>query len=148
LRLTTLLHKRILLDLLNPSTSPSWPSTKNPLLDGLLLHSTSLLTSTDDLISTLYIPHNPTSIQTELTTFIDIIRALQSSLISAGFFTVGLEGQLEQMSIQEGDGKGKKKTGKDIKKWFDTCFEQIYKAATLFASALAKDNDDICLGAS
>lgn len=148
MRLTALLHKRILLDLLDPSTPPSSPSTKNPLLDALLLHSTSLVTSTDDLISTLYTPHNPTSIQTELTTFIDIIKALQSSLISAGFFTVGLEGQLEQMSIQEGDGKGKKKTGKNIKKWFDTCFEQIYKIATLFASALAKDNDDIRLDAS
>jgi len=143
LRLTTLLHKRILLDLLSPSS----PSIQNPPLDALLLHSTALLTSTDDLISTLYTPQNSTSIRTELTTFVDVVRALQSGLQSAGFFTtIGLEDQLGKMSIQ-GDGKGKK-TGKDIKKWFDTCFEQIYKLSTTFVATLAQDDHNISLDAS
>jgi len=144
LRLTTLLHKRILIDLLSSSSSTT-PSLPNSPLDALLLHSTALLTSTDDLISTLYTPQNPTSIRTELTTLIDVVRTLQSGLHTAGFFaTIGLEDQLRQMSIQ-GDGK---KTGKDIKKWFDTCFEQIYKISTTFVSTLTQDDHNISLDAS
>jgi len=47
------------------------------------------------------------------------------------------------MSIQDasGEDKGKKRmTGKDIKKWFDTCFEQIYKHATMFVQITQDDN--------
>lgn len=147
LRLTSLLHKRILLDLFSTSLS----STLNQPLDALLLYSTSLLASTDDLISTLYTPQNSASISTELSTFIEVVRTLQSGLISAGFFAaVGLEDELGQMSIQgsDGYGKGKKKTREDIRKWFGSCFEQIYKLSTTFLSTLNQDNRNISLDAS
>lgn len=83
------------------------------------------------------------------------MRALQSGLVAAGFFPAdSLEDQLGEMSVRDsgagGGTKGKKKkTGKDIKKWFDTCFEQIYKLATAFAATLAVvDDGNITLDAS
>jgi cyclin-D1-binding protein 1 len=83
------------------------------------------------------------------------VRALQSGLVAVGFFPAdSLEDQLGEMSVQDsgagGGTKGKrKKTGKDIKKWFDTCFEQIYKLATAFAATLAVvDDGNITLDAS
>ena len=142
LRLTTLLHKRILLDILPLSC----PTIQNPSLDALLIHSSSLHTSTDDLISTLYTPQNPTSIHTELITLVDVIRAIQSGLTAV---FLGLEDHLATLSIQDqasGNENSKgNKTIKDIKKWFDTCFEQIYKLSTTFMSTLTQDEHNISL---
>ncbi|KZP11986.1 hypothetical protein FIBSPDRAFT_836920 [Athelia psychrophila] len=128
LRLTTLLHKRILLDLL----VPPYALPPNPTLDALLIHSSSLLTASDDLVATLYTPQKPASVHTELIAFVDTVRSLQSGIQSAFF---PLEAQMASLSVANpGDAKAAK--GKDPRKWFQTCFEQIYKSATAFASTL------------
>lgn len=135
LRLTTLLHKRILVDLL-ATGSVSLPNTT---LDALLIHSSSLLAASDDLVATLYTPQVPASIRKELIAFIDIVRSLQSGLQSA---FRPLEAQMALLSVTNtGDAQAAK--GKDLPKWFQTCFEQIYKSATVFASTLsAPSNND------
>ena len=75
------------------------------------------------------------------------MRALQSGLVAAGFFHAdSLEDQLAEMNVSDSGGKKKKKTGKDIKRWFDTCFEQIYKLATAFLAVV--DDGNITLDAS
>lgn len=64
----------------------------------------------------------------ELITFVDTVRALQFGV--EALFPV--ESQLAQITIGEETG-GKKK---DKKKWFETCFEQIYKSSTALLATL------------
>lgn len=144
LRLTTLLHKRVLLDLLSPSP-PSSRSASHPTiqtLDALPLYSTALLTASDDLVATLYTPQDPVSVRMELIAFADAVRALQSGM-QAAFFP--LDAQLAGMRIADAKDIGEKKV-KDPRKWFETCFEQIYKSAGAFVETLspAADNINIC----
>lgn len=72
----------------------------------------------------------------------NVVRALQSGLDI--FFP--LESQIAELSITD-SAKSKCKTEgksqKDIKRWFDTCFEQIYKSSTAFLSALPNKNSDV-----
>lgn len=141
LRLTTLLHKRILLDLLDTPAplSSGISAIPNTSFDTLLFTSTALLAASDDLVSTLYTSQDPLAIRTEIISFIDVVRSLQSNLLV--FFPI--EAQLSEMNI----GLEKRTNGNEIakkggRKWFDTCFEQIYKLSTTFASTLHDHNTD------
>ncbi|KAF7976299.1 hypothetical protein HWV62_5814 [Athelia sp. TMB] len=136
LRLSTLLHKRVLLDLLVPSPTPP----PNPALDALLIHSSSLLAASDDLVATLYTPQNPISVRKELVVFIDTVRSMQSGIQSA-FFPI--ETYMAALSVEKDkEGNSSAAKGKDPRKWFQTCCEQIYKAATAFASILPAASDN------
>ncbi|KII88518.1 hypothetical protein PLICRDRAFT_698889 [Plicaturopsis crispa FD-325 SS-3] len=129
LRLTTLLHKRILLDILSSTTPPS----SNILFDSLLSQSAALLVASDDLVSTLYTPQNPASIRAELTSFITTVGALQK-VLEPLLPEATLEQQLGDLSVQSPGTNEKKK--KDVGKWFRVCFSQISKAADSFGSGL------------
>ncbi|KAH7930771.1 hypothetical protein BV22DRAFT_1077993 [Leucogyrophana mollusca] len=133
LRLTTLLHKRVHLDLLS---SPS--SVPNISLDALLAQSHALLAASDDFIATLYPPQIPSSVAKELLSFIDVIRALQTSLQIFLPTTDSLGEQLGALNIQGGKAEGRE--SKSSKNWFDTCFDQIYKLATSLGATLTQDN--------
>lgn len=117
MRLTQLLHKRVLRDILSTSQEP--PS--NATLDSLSSLSHTLLSASDELVSTLYTPQDPRNVETELRSFRKIISDFQASLVKPG-----LETQLENLSL-----------GNDNKsKWFDTCFVQLYKAVDALDVAL------------
>jgi len=118
LRLTQLLHKRVLRDIL--STSGDSPS--NATLDGLSSLSHMLLSASDELVSTLYTPQDPRNIETELRSFRKIISDFQASLVKPD----ALETQLEHLSLENKNGS----------KWFDTCFVQLYKAADALDTSL------------
>ncbi|KAJ7774611.1 Grap2 and cyclin-D-interacting-domain-containing protein [Mycena maculata] len=110
LRLMQLLHKRILRDILSTSNEPS----SNTALDRLSSLSHTLLSASDELVSTLYTPQDPQNIETELRSFRTIISDFQASLIKPD----ALETELESLSLEN----------ENRSKWFDTCFVQIYKA--------------------
>jgi cyclin-D1-binding protein 1 len=144
LRLTTLLHKKILLDLLAPPTSPQTLSPimlpSNVGLDAFLAQSSKLLAASDDLVSTLYPPQDPLATHTELLAFITVVETLQNGV--RGFFrqtsTAALGERLEALTLTETSANANDARGrKDIRIWFDTCFEQIYKASRTFALTLA-----------
>ncbi|EGO18565.1 hypothetical protein SERLADRAFT_403792 [Serpula lacrymans var. lacrymans S7.9] len=147
LRLTTLLHKRILMDLL--SSSSSVPS--NVALDALLVQSGALLAASDDLVSTLYVPQNSQTVHEELQSFLDVVKALQTGL--QAFFPAAedLEKQFSKVTIQGvGVTQGStEQTGDKVKtnkKWFDTCFDQIYKLGATFENALKQNIADSVRG--
>lgn len=102
-----LLHRRILRDIF--SISPS-----NVVLDDLSALSHTLLSASDDLVSTLYTPQDPQNVATELGYFRKIISDIQASLVKPDV----LETQLDRLSLDNKNGS----------KWFDTCFIQLYKA--------------------
>ncbi|KAJ7097930.1 hypothetical protein B0H15DRAFT_945488 [Mycena belliarum] len=110
LRLAHLLHKRVLTDILSTSRQPPDNST----LDTLSSLSHRLLTTSDELVSTLYTPQDPNNVGTELRAFRQIISDFQASVDKPD----ALETQLENLALGSSNGS----------KWFGTCFVQVYKA--------------------
>ena len=129
LRLTTLLHKRIFLDLL--SSTPTIPPS-NIGLDALLLQSHALLAVSDELVSSLYVPQNPASIRKESLALVDIINGLQLQLRIFFPDTSSLEQQFSGLNIDASASTPNKP--KADKKWFDICFEQVIKTCALLAA--------------
>lgn len=136
LRLTALLHKRILMDLLSSAPTPSPPSFA---LDALLLQSHALLAASDEVVSSLYIPQNPATISKESLALLDIINGLQLQLRIFFPDTSSLEQQLSGLSI-EGDDKSASTPSKPTadKKWFDICFDQVTKTSANLVSPMYK----------
>jgi hypothetical protein len=131
LRLSTLLHKRIIKDMLSATAQSSAPLTSDTAqhLDTLPPQSSALLAASDDLISTMYAPQNQYKIMAELSSFLDVINQLRSSLV---LFYQGPASLIEQMAKTNLQGESLK----DPKKWFDMCFDQVQKAVESFKSTL------------
>ncbi|KAI6108982.1 hypothetical protein EV401DRAFT_2059761 [Pisolithus croceorrhizus] len=128
LRLITLLHKRIFLDVLSSTFPVPVPSVA---YDLLLEQSHSLLAASDELVATLYPPQDPDSVCKEVAALMTVTAALRTRL--QVFFSVddGLDVGLNQLSIQD---VPLSKSCKVNKKWFDTCFDQLSRLSGSFIS--------------
>ncbi|KAG6909716.1 hypothetical protein DXG01_015918 [Tephrocybe rancida] len=134
LRLSILLHKRIITDVLTvPSGRIKLSSHVVENLDSLPPQSSSLVIASDDLAATLYTPQIPSDISTELVGFITVIDSLRSTLLEL-IEEPSLIDQMQAMSLQT-PGTPQK----DPKKWFQACFAQIRKAADNLGSILNTD---------
>lgn len=132
LRLITLLHKRILLDLLSSTPTPP----QNAVLDALLLQSHALLAVSDELVSSLYVPQNHASIRKDSLALLNVINALQLQLRVFFPDSSSLEQQLSGLSIDQSTSTPSKP--KADKKWFDICFDQIVKTSANLAAPSSK----------
>ncbi|KAG1875298.1 hypothetical protein C8R48DRAFT_692093 [Suillus tomentosus] len=135
LRLTTLLHKRIFLDLLSSAPTPPPPSFA---LDALLLQSHALLAASDELVSSLYIPQNPATIRKESLALLDIINGLQLQLRIFFPDTSSLEQQLSGLSIEGDKSASTPNKPTADKRWFDLCFDQVTKISANLVSPMYK----------
>ncbi|KAG2349904.1 hypothetical protein BDR05DRAFT_955739 [Suillus weaverae] len=135
LRLTTLLHKRIFLDLLSSTPTSPPPSFA---LDALLLQSHALLAASDELVSSLYIPQNPATIRKESLALLDIINGLQLQLRIFFPDTSSLEQQLSGLSIEGDKSASTPSKPTADKKWFDICFDQVTKTSANLVSPMYK----------
>lgn len=141
LRLTTLLHKRIFLDLLAfPSSAPV--ST----FDTLLVQSNLLLSTSDDLVAALYTPQDLAYVYKEILQLAEIATSLQTQISVLLPVTDELENQLHTLSVDDGNpvatssSPPKKKADK---KWFDTCVDQIVRlCVSLSESSSQTDKPD------
>ncbi|KAK7014864.1 hypothetical protein R3P38DRAFT_3321745 [Favolaschia claudopus] len=124
LRLSQLLHKRILRDHLLPS-----PPLDNPTLDALAISSRQLLSASDDLVATLYTPQDPKRMETELAAFRKIISNFQASLSGANATPDAVATQIASLSLT-------KAANQESLKWFDTCFVQLFKAVEILDDIL------------
>lgn len=134
LRLTTLLHKRIFLDLL-PHPSPAPVSA----FDSLLLQSNRLLTASDDLVAALYTPHDLAYIRVQILELTSVITSLQTQL--AVFLPVpdDITNQLRALNVDDDSApKSSSPTKKKAdKKWFDTCVDQILRLCSSATESLS-----------
>jgi len=121
-KLTNLLHERIQRDLLSPGS----PVQSDALLDRLAKFSSTLLVASDNLISSLYPPHQALNISLHLREYLDLFEELNASLLPSP----KLEEQLTALSLT-GDAGNIKTT-----KWFTTCFIQITKAGAKISETL------------
>lgn len=129
LRLTTLLHKRVFLDVISSTCTVP---VSNVAYDSLLEQSHSLLEASDELVATLYSPQDPDSVCKEVAALMMVVAALCTRL--QAFFPVddGLDAQVKQLSVQ--DSLSPKSSRSVGKKWFDTCFDQISRLSANFIS--------------
>jgi hypothetical protein len=129
------LHKQIL-TLLSPT---SYPHPPNALLDKLPPLSTTILTTTDNLASSLYPPHDLPSISAELDLWLQNIRVLEGVLAEFWLLTsdLSLQEQLGRLTVTGGVSGKESKTKKKGRKWFETCFARISTTAAELARGLA-----------
>ncbi|KAH8106838.1 hypothetical protein BXZ70DRAFT_886088, partial [Cristinia sonorae] len=120
IRICVLMHKRVLLDLLKP-TNASSPTT----LDSLPPLSHELLIATEEVVAVLYAPQNPTAMSSALAVLDNTVRKVQTTLSDKALLPapLSLEDKLANTSISGEGGKNEK----DLRKWFETCFEQIHR---------------------
>ncbi|EIN07370.1 hypothetical protein PUNSTDRAFT_144866 [Punctularia strigosozonata HHB-11173 SS5] len=128
LRVTTLLHKRILLDLLAPA-APAL-SSGGPTLDTLLSHSTSLQSAFDNLVAvTLYPSERKNGVLPAIDAFGAVLNNLNTT-IDLLLPEQNLEGKMAALEVADGAvGKQGCKQNRDMRKWFDMCFQQVHKLA-------------------
>ncbi|KAF9053690.1 hypothetical protein BDZ89DRAFT_976253 [Hymenopellis radicata] len=120
IRISTLLHTRILRDILSPS--PSLVASTSD-LDALSPCSSSLLSASDDFIASLYPPHDIEAISAELSSFQEEITALQR-IVNAILSTHAVHAQLGGLDLEDASAKPAESSHA---KWFRTCFDQILK---------------------
>jgi hypothetical protein len=115
--------------LFSVGSSPS--NDTGQVLDGLLPHSSALLAATDELISTMYTPQQSARVRAELTSFVNVIKQLRSYI----FQSSTLVDQLDRMSLDSSSAHAKER------RWFDTCFDQIQRAAAALETTNDLDGD-------
>lgn len=90
-------------------------------LDLLTVHSSSLLSASDELIAAHYPPQDLETISAELVSFQAVIDDFKRTLLKFFALDMSLESQLEGMRL----GEPALTKQRDFKKWFETCFAQI-----------------------
>lgn len=124
--MVTLLHARVMKEVLSSTAA----KRDNATLDTLCSLSNDLLNASDDLISSMYAPHELSNIKPCFDEFWKVIKDMRSIILPPKGET--LEEQLSSMSISS-DGKSDK--------WFITCFDQIDKAGVKISEGLGDPHD-------
>ena len=119
MRVTTLLHKRIFLDIL-PYPSPAPLSA----FDALIQLSDELLAASDDLVAALYSPQDPDQVREVTLQLSDIVTRIHTQLAVFLSPTDQLTQQLLAISLNRTSSTSKKRADQ---KWFDTCVDQIVR---------------------
>ncbi|KAJ8521608.1 hypothetical protein ONZ45_g1714 [Pleurotus djamor] len=135
LRMVSLLHKRVLQDLLTPQLSTSRPPT---IYDRLCTVSTTLQSAADDFVASLYVPQNILKVQEAHQAFQEATKSLHTQ-ITEHFLSPTpstLAEQLERVSLAPSEHKPtsapRLEAGSQAAKWFRTCIDQLDKATHSF----------------
>lgn len=136
-----LLHKRVHLDILKATS----PTVSDASLDKLPHHSHTILLAAEELVAALYAPQDISSLRSTIVSSAAVVDQLrvalyQDILLSSeprepreGTDVDALQSGLEELSVS-GGSRRKKET--DVRKWFDTCFEQIAKLSRTIVASL------------
>lgn len=126
IKLSNLLHKRILDDLLAQNS----PNLDNTVLDRLATHSSGLLVASDNLVTAMYAPQQSSVIALHLGNYLKVLRPLQDTLLRQQeqslvdqFATLSVSGQCGDKTVR----------------WFTLSFDQIEKAAEKISGTLMEN---------
>jgi hypothetical protein len=139
LRFVTLLHKRILSDLLVPANSLSVDQ-----LDSLVGFSSSLQVGMDEVIAALYPTQQPVAISVALktlTTHVEAVHTQVEPLLPPVVPVDIVIERLDAVSLNSSPASETPKASKnrDPAQWFRTCFAQIQKVSTTLQDDMAKE---------
>lgn len=122
-KLSNLLHQRVAKDIL----SKDGCDLQNANLDRLSDYSSRLLASSDNLISAMYAPQQPSVISSYLDDYLDVLQDIQNTLLPQ--HGEELDDQLAALVISS-------QPVNKVKKWLITCFEQIKRTGQKISEAL------------
>lgn len=145
LRFSTLLHKRIQLDLL--ARLPAEPSLASvSALDTLPDCSHELLIAFEEVVASLYAPQDLQNIASAISSLATSIRRLRTVISDGDLLPWRAEPGVDtltngmaSMSVatEAAGGRGKEK---DVRRWLDTCFEQIEKLSRNLTDAFSQES--------
>ncbi|EJF66063.1 hypothetical protein DICSQDRAFT_143418 [Dichomitus squalens LYAD-421 SS1] len=129
-RFVTLLHKRVVPDVLGSLSNPP-PSTDalNQALDILPSLSKSVVVAVEEVVAALYAPQKPAALAASISTLVETIHAVHTSVtVDMLLPPADLERAMGALSMDSSKGGGEK-AAKDPRKWFESCLAQIDKSA-------------------
>jgi hypothetical protein len=127
-KVTLLLHKRIINDVLSSKSQ----GEDDLSLNKLAVLSGSLLTASDDLISSMYSPQHLDIITSYLHSFLGVSQDIRKIILLP--YDKALQERMDASSLAD---QPREKTGR----WFTTCFDQIDKCGAKVLATLATAND-------
>lgn len=145
--MVVLLHKRVQLDILKNAKSSTF---KTRSLDALPQHSHNLLLAMEESIAALYSPQDPSAIRSSTTSLAENVIQLKTVLYDQEFLgteSAGSEGaadvealakKMTEVSVNSSSAHSKTH---NIRKWFDTCFDQIQKLSQTIIASLDEDSN-------
>ncbi|KZT09538.1 uncharacterized protein LAESUDRAFT_509228 [Laetiporus sulphureus 93-53] len=145
LRFTTLLHKRVQIDVLSNIPMATSPNCLAP-LDALPAHSHALLVASEEVIASLYAPPDPSSIASAISPLAESVRDLHATLLGGELLPPrraddqdvdALTRDVASMTVGAGGASRSAKQERDVRKWFDTCFKQIEILSASIGDTLA-----------
>ncbi|KAI9057885.1 hypothetical protein FKP32DRAFT_1310487 [Trametes sanguinea] len=140
-RFSTLLHKRVVPDILS-RVSLSQPTSEALIaaLDALPARSHAVVLAMEELVAALYAPQKPAALRSAVATFAEAMTQMHASALAEPLLSSDSEmaNQLEALSLHGGvEAKGGGEKAKDPRKWFDACLAQIDKSAKAIDEMLA-----------
>ena len=127
-KVTLLLHKRIINDVL----SSKCQRQDDLSLNKLAVLSGSLLTASDDLISSMYSPQHLDIITSYLNSFLGVNQDIRKIILLP--HDKALHERMESLSLAD-------QPSEKTRKWFTTCFDQIDKCGAKVLATLGTVND-------
>jgi len=127
-KVTLLLHKRIINDVL----SSKFQGKDDVSLNELAVLSSSLLTASDDLISSMYSPQHLDTITPYLHSFLGVNQDIRKIILL--LHEKALEEQMEALLLAD-------QPNEKTRKWFTTCFHQIDTCGANVLATLATANN-------
>ncbi|CAL1705071.1 unnamed protein product [Somion occarium] len=146
LRMSALLHKRIMLDLLKKGQTYSSEFSRRA--DSLLDMSNTLLLAHEEIVAVLYAPQKLPAISESLAELVTAVKRVQDTLLNQELLppprpvdgVASLEQTLAAVSISKSETPKKER---DVRKWFDTCFEQMFKLSKTLHDGVAFEPDTV-----
>lgn len=127
-KVTLLLHKRIINDVLSSKSQ----GQDDLSLNKLAILSGSLLTASDDLISSMYSPQHLDIITSYLHSFLGVNQDIRKIILLP--HDKALHERVDSLSLAD-------QPSEKTRKWFTTCFDQIDKCGAKVLATLATVND-------
>jgi hypothetical protein len=126
LRFVTLLHKRVLVDLL---VRPRFPSVQT--LDSVVGFSSKLQAGVDELIATLYPTQQPSAISDAVRVLAQQSQSMQAQLepLLSVITANDVANHVAALNISAPSKPSSAAKSRDPAQWFPVCFAQIQKTA-------------------
>lgn len=136
------MHKRVLLDILK-----SAPAKSSSTLDALPQRSRDILVTVEELIAALYSPQDTSAIKAAVETLAADVTKLKVALLDGKLLvdaddkisTSDVDSLQKKMATVSVNGSTQKKPT-DVRKWFDTCFEQVTKLSQTVTSSFGAES--------
>ncbi|CCM04584.1 uncharacterized protein FIBRA_06765 [Fibroporia radiculosa] len=146
LRFTTLLHKRVQIDILSHRPVDLDSPDRSKGLDILPDHSHALLLASEELVAALYAPQDPATLSSAIPPLVESVHKLRDTLLEGDLLPPAQDSDqalataISVLTVGGGSSKAQGKKSTDVRKWFETCFEQIDRVSKILYDDLRQED--------